>query len=231
MASLRKERRRSEGPADPSAAAAPAPFVPPAGPLRLNIGSGTARLEGWVNIDIQHLPGVDVVADVTAGLQFSGAEAVFAEHFLEHLAFDAAVSFLLESHRVLEDGGWIRLSTPNLDWVWATHYSLDAPAPARRDAAVALNRAFHGWRHQFLWNREILEDVLAACGFAEVRAAAYGESELAVFRGIERHETYPDVDGLPHVLIVEARKDVPRPERLRELRERIERDYLVHLED
>jgi hypothetical protein len=235
MASLRKGRRRSEAEARPetagAAAPAPAPFVPPPGPLRLNIGSGNARLEGWVNVDIQHLPGVDVVADVTEGLQFSGAEAVFAEHFLEHLAFDAAVSFLLESHRVLQDGGWIRLSTPNLDWVWATHYKLEAPPETRRDAAVALNRAFHGWRHQFLWNREILEDVLGACGFTGVRAASYGESELAVFRGIERHETYPDAGGLPHVLIVEARKAEPRPERLRELRERIEREYLVHLED
>ena len=91
--------------------------------------------------------------------------------------------------------------------------------------------AFHGWRHQFLWNREILEDVLGACGFTGVRAASYGESELAVFRGIERHETYPDAGGLPHVLIVEARKAEPRPGRLRELRERIEREYLVHLED
>ena len=201
------------------------------GPMKLNIGSGRARLEGWINVDIQHLPGVDLVADVTEGLQFSNAEAVFAEHFLEHLTFDAAVSFLLEAHRVLGEGGWLRLSTPNLDWVWATHYRLEAEPRNRADAALALNRAFHGWRHQFLWNREILEEALTACGFTGVRWCAYGESELPVFRGIERHETYADLPGLPHVLIVEARKGEPRPELLREFRERIEREYLVHLED
>src|SRR5687768_18017028 len=47
------------------------------------------------------------------GLEFQDVEAVFAEHFLEHLPVDAALSFLLEAHRVLAPGGWIRLSTPN----------------------------------------------------------------------------------------------------------------------
>ena len=31
-----------------------------------------------------------------------------------------------ESRRVLRDDGVLRLSTPNLDWVWVTHYRLDA---------------------------------------------------------------------------------------------------------
>lgn len=203
----------------------------PDGPVKLNIGCGHFRLEGWINVDIQHLPEVDLVADVTEGLQFSEAEAVFAEHFLEHLSFDAAVSFLLEAHRVLRPGGWIRLSTPNLDWVWATHYRLQDEPEVRTTAALALNLAFHGWRHQFLWNREILTEVLTVCGFTDVRGCTYGESELPVFRGIERHETYADLPGLQHVLIVEARKAEPQPERLREFRQRIERDYLVHLED
>lgn len=232
MASLRKGRRSPEAGEVPPAPVPPVPIpLAPNAPLRLNIGCGRARLEGWVNVDMQHLPEVDLVADVTEGLRFSGAEAVFAEHFLEHLPFDAAVSFLLEAHRVLADGGWLRLSTPNLDWVWSTHYRLDGEPAGRADAALGLNRAFHGWRHQFLWNREILAEALTVCGFDEVRGCAYGESELPYFRGIERHETYPDLPGLPHVLIVEARKGAPRPERLREFREWIHRDYLVHLED
>ena len=100
---------------------------PPAGtegPMRLHVGSGPARLEGWLNVDRQDLPEVDLVADVTAGLPVGDgeAEAVFAEHFLEHLPLDDAVAFLREAHRVLAPGGWLRLTTPNLDWVVATHY-------------------------------------------------------------------------------------------------------------
>ena len=202
-------------------------------PLRLHVGSGTARLEGWINLDYQDLPGVDVVCDVTQGLGFPGgsAEAVFAEHFLEHLGVADAVNFLEESHRVLVPGGWARLSTPNLEWVWHTHYRLDMAPEEKRQAAVRLNRAFHGWRHQFLWNRELLTEALTVCGFDLVRWCRYGESELPVFQGIERHEIYSDSSDLPHVIIVEARKGAPRADLLIPFRNRIDRDYLIHLED
>jgi len=199
--------------------------------LRLHIGSGNVRIPGWTNVDAQRLPGVDVVADVTGGLGFAGAEAVFAEHFLEHLAVDDALRFLLEAHRVLADGGWVRLTTPNLDWVWSTHYRLAGDAAEKREAALAINRAFRGWRHQFLWNQEMLAEALAACGFEEIRWCRRGESELPFFQDLERHDTYEDSEEMPHILIVEARKGEPRPDRLRELRAAVQDGFLDHMKD
>jgi predicted SAM-dependent methyltransferase len=203
--------------------------VPPLGPLRLHVGCGTARLEGWVNIDFQALPGVDVVADVTQGLRFSGAEAIFAEHFLEHLRIDAAVDFLVEAHRSLAPGGTVRLSTPNLDWVMIHAYHPDAPAERKPMEALVINRGFHGWGHQFLWNREILAQALAACGFEELAWCRWGESERPIYRGIERHETYPDSPDLPHVLIVEAVRGPARPDSLADFRSLLERELLSQL--
>lgn len=200
-------------------------------PFRLHIGAGRAHLEGWVNMDIQALPGVDVVADATKGINFQNVEAIFAEHFIEHLRIDEAVSFLLECHRALNEGSWLRLSTPNLDWVWATHYHVDMPSEAKRDAGIALNRAFHGWRHRFVWNREILGETLAACGYDPVRWCRYGESELPLFQGLEQHATYRDEPHLPHVIIAEACKSKEQPDRLHRLRELIRTDFLEHLDD
>jgi hypothetical protein len=206
------------------------PRDPEAGrPQRLHVGSGGVRLEGWVNIDMQALPGVDVVADVTQGLHLKDVEAIFAEHFLEHLRVDDALSFLLEAHRVLAPDAWIRLSTPNLDWVWLTHYRLEGEPAARRAGAVTLNRAFYGWEHRFLWNCEILEEALVACGFDSVRWCRWGESDLPVFQGIERHATYDDDERLRHILVAEAKKALPQPERLSQLREVLIRDFLNHL--
>jgi predicted SAM-dependent methyltransferase len=188
-------------------------------------------LEGWVNIDIQDLPGVDVVADVTSGLDFEGAEAVYAEHFLEHLRLDEGLAFLEECHRVLTPGGSLRLSTPNLDWVWQTHYRLEAPPEEKVVRALWTNRAFHGWRHRFLWNHELLARALDACGFVELRWCRWGESERPTFRGIERHETYPDADDLPHVLIAEASKGARQPAALAGLRDLLTEEFLNHLDD
>jgi predicted SAM-dependent methyltransferase len=198
-------------------------------PLRLHIGAGDKRLEGWVNVDLKRLPGVDVVADVTKGLRFKNVEAIFAEHFLEHLFVSDAISFLLESHRVLAPGGRLRLSTPNLDWVWLTHYRLDMAEEEKRLAAIRLNRAFRAWGHQFVWNREILAEALAACGFVDLAWCRYGESEHEVFRGLERHETYGDAPDLPHVIIAEAAKGEAQPGRLAAFRQQMASELLVHL--
>ncbi len=163
-------------------------------------------MESWVNIDNQSYPGVDVVLDVTLGLPFEDVEFVFAEHFIEHLSLDDARNFLREARRILATDGILRLSTPNIDWVWATHYH---PGQWETDEqsmseCFSLNRAFRGWGHQFLFNRATLEAVLRDVGFSTINWCRYGESAHEPLRGIERHETWVDTPELPHVLVVEA---------------------------
>jgi len=175
-------------------------------PVRLHIGSGQRRLPGWINIDHQDLPGVDRVLDVTKGLPYENAAAIYAEHFLEHLPLDAGLAFLAECRRALRPDGVLRLSTPNLAWVLATHYRSDPALPEDQGLFDCLrtNRAFHGWGHQFLYNRAALARALRAGGFAEVTFHAYGESERPDFVGLEGHEKSDDAPDLPHVLVAEA---------------------------
>ncbi|HEX2164477.1 MAG TPA: hypothetical protein VHM02_11050 [Thermoanaerobaculia bacterium] len=226
--SLRRLLARSR-PAEPAPPPRP-PWLADGRPLRLHVGAGRERLEGWVNLDLLDLPGVDVVADVTQGLDFTGVEAVYAEHFLEHLRADQGIDFLAECHRCMAPGGLLRLSTPNLDWVWLTHYHPDAPAEVKEREALLTNRAFHGWGHRFLWNRELLAAALDACGFERLAWCAWGESEHALFQGIERHERYGDDPAIPHVLIVDAVRGDERPEALAALRRRFAEELVQHLD-
>lgn len=193
------------------------PYRPPEGPLRLHVGSGPERLEGWVNVDLQPLEEVDVCADVTRTFPFAGVHRIFAEHFLEHLELEDAVDFLVRCHEALESGGRLRLTTPNLDWVWSTQYGPAGNAD-RALGAVAINRCFHAWGHRFLWNREILARALEAAGFVDLVWPEYGESDDPELRGLERHETWPDTEEHDHVLVVEATRGAPRPELLAQLR-------------
>ncbi len=181
---------------------------------RLHIGCGQQAIPGWINIDNQGLPGVDQVLDVRHGLPFAGVAAIYAEHFLEHLALEDGLAFLAECRRVLSDDGILRLSTPNLDWVLSTHYRWqDVSEEDRVSDCVRLNRAFHGWGHQFLYNRTMLAAAVRSAGFAHASFWRYGDSDLPALRGLERHETWQDTPDLPHVLIVEA-SGTARPERL-----------------
>jgi predicted SAM-dependent methyltransferase len=175
-------------------------------PLRLHVGCGQEALAGWVNIDNKQLPGVDRVLDVTRGLPFENASAIYAEHFLEHLSLDQGLAFLAECRRALSDAGILRLSTPNLDWVYLTHYRVGSWADDGQSLldCLQLNRAFHGWGHQFLYNRVMLAGALRAAGFDRVEFRRYGESDVAELKGLERHETWVDTPELPHVLIAEA---------------------------
>lgn len=175
-------------------------------PVKLHIGCGENVYPGWVNIDLEALRGVDYMLDVRRGLPFENASAIYAEHFLEHLSLDAGMLFLKECRRVLAPDGALRVSTPNLDWVLLTHYHYKQ-WPGENDAqmdCLRVNRAFHGWGHQFLYNRQMLESVLMATGFAYVRFQRYGESERPEMRGLEKHETWDDQPEVPHVLIAEA---------------------------
>jgi|SRR5882724_8266593 len=171
---------------------------------RLHIGSGPENLAGWVNIDIVRYPGVNCVLDVRRGLPFKDVRFIFAEHFIEHLDLNAAMYLFLEARRVLRDDGVLRLSTPNLDWVWASHYNLGASKPESVGDCFKLNGAFHAWGHQFLYNEATLTSLLLEAGFANVVTCEYGHSAHPDLRGLERHERSDDFEGLADILIVEA---------------------------
>jgi len=199
--------------------------------LQLHIGAGDKPIPGWVNIDKVEGPGIDLVADVTRGLDFHEVAAVYAEHFLEHLPVQEALAFLTDVHRVLAGDGLLRVTTPNLEWVWATHYRLDLDTDEKREKAIGINRAFHAWGHRFLWNRELLETALEACGFTDIAWCRRGESGHRLFRDLESHETYVDVGELQHVIIAEARRGPERPDLFQQFRRLIHEQFLDHLED
>jgi len=173
---------------------------------RLHVGCGTLRLDGWINVDKFPTDATDYVVDVRYGLPFHALGRIFAEHFIEHLAYREIESFFRECRRALADDGILRLSTPNLDWVYRTHYHVDEWTSA--DEAVRdcfnINKSFRGWGHQFLFNLPALTSMLERAGFQAVESREYGESEHPELRGLERHPRSDDLQNVPHVLVVEA---------------------------
>lgn len=177
---------------------------------RLHVGCGKFAFPGWINVDLERSPGVDYVSDVRSGVRFRDLAYVYAEHFLEHLTEGEGGKFLRDCRQALRESGILRVSTPNLDWVMATHYSVAERDPARkRRQCRAINRAFHGWDHRFLYNDATLEHALRTSGFRQVTFHEYGGSDDPELRGLEKHEKYPNFGSLQHVLIAEARGFVP----------------------
>ena len=82
--------------------------------MKLNLGAGSVIRDGWVNVDIAPLPGVDVVWDLDVApwpWPDGAARAIEAKDIFEHLA--RPVQFMTEAHRVLRAGGQLHIRAPH----------------------------------------------------------------------------------------------------------------------
>lgn len=198
--------------------------------VQVGVGPHNARSDWW-NVDIRPFGGVDQVMDASKPWPWEDLlRFVYAEHFLEHLAVDDAVSFLLHAGTALETTGVLRLSTPSLEWVLRSHFSF-AQCGSDRDLedCFATNRAFHGWGHQFLYSKGMLSWILHELGFVRVSFHAYGESEIQELQGLELHGGWSTHEGYPSVWIVEAAKGEMSPRRTSRLDDALQNNYLKHL--
>lgn len=81
--------------------------------MKLNIGCGTHILQGWVNLDISPLPGVDVVHNIEVlPLPFSDGQfdEILCQDVLEHIDY---IPVLRDLHRVLRAGGTLTIRVPH----------------------------------------------------------------------------------------------------------------------
>lgn len=82
-------------------------------PIRLNIGCGNKKIEGWIGIDLDGEP--DIRADIrTLPFPDDYAHEAMAIHVLEHIWRWQALDVLREWFRVLQPGGKLILELPDL---------------------------------------------------------------------------------------------------------------------
>jgi SAM-dependent methyltransferase len=91
-------------------------------PRRLNLGCGHEAKEGWTNLDLAALPGVDVVHDLDyLPLPFADASFDYIEciDILEHVREFPDV--MRELHRITAPGGRVRVHGPHFtSYTWPT---------------------------------------------------------------------------------------------------------------
>jgi predicted SAM-dependent methyltransferase/glycosyltransferase involved in cell wall biosynthesis len=166
-------------------------------PLLLNIGSGAAKLAAFVNIDIGR--GADVRCDVTRGLSHedSTVDAIYNEHFIEHLSQTEIIRFLRECRRVLKPGGVVRIATPDLDdlirqyWLddWREPWLMKYGYEWIRTRAEYININFRSWGHAWLVNEEELTRLAGWAGLVNGVRREWGESATP---HLARLETRPE---------------------------------------
>ena len=83
--------------------------------MRLYLGSGKHRIEGFTHLDKVQFDGIDIVADVTKGipLEDNSVDQVYSQDFMEHLPTESKVFVINEIWRVLKNGGTMEHYIPN----------------------------------------------------------------------------------------------------------------------
>ncbi len=133
--------------------------------MKIQFGSGSNILNGWINTDIGDV-------DITKVLPYeeNSVDLIFIEHCLEHVTTPDAVRFFMESYRVLKTNGVIRVAVPSADKIYdladgayLKWHGQSGFGDGSKRGAVRSILLDHG--HLSAWNHSILEACFFAAGF------------------------------------------------------------------
>ena len=170
-------------------------------------GSPTLRLERIPVIgkmytkNAERFPENSEYGDIVKGLPVgeNSCDVVYCSHVLEHLALEDFRLALRNTHKMLKDGGTFRFVLPDLFQSASKYVQDDSPGASLRflrDTCLGDERRPRSlkaflvyWlgssRHLWMWDYKSIAPELAAAGFSNIRPAAFGDSELAVFQAVE----------------------------------------------
>lgn len=142
------------------------------GPLRLHIG-GLEPKEGWKILNINTGPQVDFHGDIHDLSQFqtNSILEIYASHVLEHVGQGAAPEVFHSLHRVLQPGGRLMISVPDLEVLCALYLEA-AEKPGQRHHVMRM--MFGGQTdaydfHYIGYDFHFLSSLLTAAGFSTVQ--------------------------------------------------------------
>ena len=113
---------------------------------KLNIGSGAQVLNDWFNVDLHPFYSGQYFMDVTVRFPFpeNAFDFIRSEHMIEHVHYLDAMEMLLECHRVIRAGGFIRIATPDLRKL-AQLYN----TPLSEQQRAYVHAVFERWRDDY----------------------------------------------------------------------------------
>jgi predicted SAM-dependent methyltransferase len=162
--------------------------------LKLHIGCGAQYKEGWVNIDINPFPKLDLQYDVRKPLPFAdtSVQFIYSEHFIEHLAMQEGLDFFKECYRVLIPGGVMRMAAPDLSRIIDQYVNDSWQEDFKRSGITwvttrceMLHVCLIHQGHRYTYSFEELELRLKSCGFKNISRQEYGKSKYTELTNIE----------------------------------------------
>lgn len=143
--------------------------------LRLNLGCGHVPREGYVNVDMRDLPGVDVVAPVDKlPVAAESVAEIYSSHLLEHFESEHLVKTLLPYWRkLLAAGGRFTAVVPDAHAMSIAYTSGQYPFEDFR-AVLFGGQDYDGDYHFNMFTPDSLMGILKAAGFSDLKVTEAG---------------------------------------------------------
>ena len=167
----------------------------------LNLGSGSHRISGAFNVDID--PRADAYVNVTRRLPFPNRafRNIFCEEVLEHVNGDQGLQMLKECWRILQPGGVCRITTPDLDYFARQALDMDR-------LGLEMNLIFYGHGHRHIYTEPSLHDAMQKAGFGEIVFSSYRDGQSV----LGRHDSHADRFGHPPEIFLYCEAQKPQLE-------------------
>jgi len=151
--------------------------------LKLNLGSGKTKMDGFVGVDSYADSGADIICDLTVypwPWPDNSVDEVHASHFLEHLSGLERIPFFNELWRIMKPGATATFVTPH----WASIRAIQDPThkwpPVCESFYMYLNAA---WRE----SQELEHYLGLTCDF-EPAAPGYNVGPPWAQRSVEARD-------------------------------------------
>lgn len=149
--------------------------------MKLHLGCGPRYIPGFVHVDAQAAPHVDIVGPVERlPMGDNSVSLIYASHVLEHFGRLEYKAVLKEWFRVLKPGGILRLSVPDFAACAAIYYEsgLADGLSGLVGLIVGGQRNEHDF-HKMIFDEDFLRRELLDTGFREVRRWDWRTTEHA----------------------------------------------------
>lgn len=140
--------------------------------MKLHLGCGPRYIPGFMHVDMQAAPHVDIVGPVEClPLDDNSVSLIYASHVLEHFGRYSYRAVLEEWFRVLRTGGVLRIAVPDFAACAAIYYEngLQDGLSGLVGLIIGGQRNEHDY-HKMIFDEFLLRSDLIDIGFREVRS-------------------------------------------------------------
>lgn len=142
------------------------------GKTMLHIGCGDINAPGFINIDARPQDHIQIVTSNLLQLKMipdNVADLIYMSHVLEHVSHSKVETTLREMHRILKDGGVLRVSVPDFDKIISIYQENE------RDINSIVGPLMGGQTYDFNYHYAVFNDsnlrkAMLKGGFRETRA-------------------------------------------------------------